>query len=115
MLRNTLSGCKVHSFSPPDNESCVGPPSIMLAIVIAIHKLPTFRDAGNTRLPLLPPLIQPQVIMPLGGIPKSDVRRIARRFGLPTAERAESMGVCFIGERGNFGDFVGESQCNLYR
>jgi tRNA-specific 2-thiouridylase len=42
----------------------------------------------------------------LGSIAKSDVRRLARYFGLPTAERAESMGVCFIGERGRFGDFV---------
>ena len=52
-----------------------------------------------------------QMVTPLGSIAKKDVRRLARYFGLPTAERAESMGVCFIGERGKFGDFVCTFHC----
>lgn len=45
-------------------------------------------------------------VFPLGGIRKEDVRRLAKFYNLPTADRAESMGVCFIGERGRFGDFI---------
>ena len=47
-----------------------------------------------------------QSVFPLGGIRKEDVRRLAKYYNLPTADRAESMGVCFIGERGRFGDFI---------
>lgn len=47
-----------------------------------------------------------QAVFPLADIPKHRVRGLARDFDLPTAERGESMGVCFIGERGKFGDFV---------
>lgn len=36
---------------------------------------------------------------PLAGLLKSEVRELARKFGLPTAERRESMGICFIGPR----------------
>jgi tRNA-uridine 2-sulfurtransferase len=36
---------------------------------------------------------------PLGGMLKSDVRRIAAEAGLPTASKKDSTGICFIGER----------------
>lgn len=49
-----------------------------------------------------------KAVFPLAGIPKPNVRDLARHFDLPTAEREESMGVCFIGERGKFGDFVSQ-------
>ncbi|EJT50951.1 tRNA (5-methylaminomethyl-2-thiouridylate)-methyltransferase [Trichosporon asahii var. asahii CBS 2479] len=49
-----------------------------------------------------------KAVFPLAGIPKPSVRDLARHFNLPTAEREESMGVCFIGERGKFGDFVSQ-------
>lgn len=49
-----------------------------------------------------------RAVFPLAGIPKPSVRDLARYFNLPTAEREESMGVCFIGERGKFGDFVSQ-------
>lgn len=35
---------------------------------------------------------------PVGGIPKSEVREIARKAGLPNAERKDSQGLCFIGK-----------------
>ena len=35
----------------------------------------------------------------MGELRKSDVRRIARELGLPTAEKRDSTGICFIGER----------------
>lgn len=36
---------------------------------------------------------------PLANTCKTDVRRLARLLGMPTAESEESMGLCFIGER----------------
>ncbi|TGK09977.1 tRNA 2-thiouridine(34) synthase MnmA [Leptospira fletcheri] len=38
------------------------------------------------------------VIFPLGGMTKPQVREIARRMGLPVAEKAESQEICFIPE-----------------
>ncbi len=37
-------------------------------------------------------------MFPLGEYTKTEVREMARRFNLPTAEREESMGICFVGE-----------------
>ena len=39
------------------------------------------------------------MLFPLGDLLKSDVREIARRAGLPVAEKKDSTGICFIGER----------------
>ncbi|MFA5006437.1 MAG: tRNA 2-thiouridine(34) synthase MnmA [Candidatus Izemoplasmatales bacterium] len=39
------------------------------------------------------------VLFPVGGLLKSEVRRIAREAGLPTAAKKDSTGICFIGER----------------
>ena len=38
------------------------------------------------------------VIFPIGHLLKSEVRSLAHKFGLPTAEKEESMGICFVGE-----------------
>jgi len=43
---------------------------------------------------------------PLGEIEKTDVRRIAREAGLPTHDKKDSTGICFIGER-DFREFLG--------
>ncbi|KLO19237.1 tRNA 5-methylaminomethyl-2-thiouridylate-methyltransferase [Schizopora paradoxa] len=43
---------------------------------------------------------------PLQHIPKSKVYEMAREFGLPTASREESMGICFVGERRHFSEFL---------
>jgi tRNA-specific 2-thiouridylase len=37
-------------------------------------------------------------LFPVGGLMKSEVRRLAREFGLPTAEKKDSQGICFIGK-----------------
>lgn len=37
-------------------------------------------------------------MFPLGQYTKDEVRELAQKFDLPTANRAESMGICFVGE-----------------
>ncbi|CAD6574901.1 MAG: hypothetical protein TREMPRED_001244 [Tremellales sp. Tagirdzhanova-0007] len=49
-----------------------------------------------------------RMICPIAEIAKPWVRRLAEYYNLPTAEREESMGLCFVGERANFGDFVAQ-------
>lgn len=44
-------------------------------------------------------------LFPLADIPKSEVRRIAKELNLVVAEKKDSTGVCFIGER-NFKEFL---------
>ncbi|MBO4359380.1 MAG: tRNA 2-thiouridine(34) synthase MnmA, partial [Eubacteriaceae bacterium] len=44
-------------------------------------------------------------LFPVGGMMKSEVRKIAAGLGLRTAEKKDSTGVCFIGER-NFKKFL---------
>ena len=44
-------------------------------------------------------------MFPLGNIEKSEVRRIANELGLSIANKKDSTGVCFIGER-NFKEFL---------
>ena len=40
-----------------------------------------------------------KVLFPVGGLEKSEVREIARQHGLATADKKDSTGICFIGER----------------
>jgi len=45
------------------------------------------------------------VLFPIGDMVKSDVREIAKEYDLITAEKKDSTGICFIGER-NFRNFL---------
>ena len=38
---------------------------------------------------------------------KKNVRELARKYNLPTANREESMGICFVGEKRKFDGFLG--------
>lgn len=40
-----------------------------------------------------------EAMFPVGGLTKGEIREIAREAGLPTSEKKDSTGVCFIGER----------------
>ena len=44
-------------------------------------------------------------MFPVGELQKSEVRRIAHEYGLITADKKDSTGICFIGER-NFKHFL---------
>src|SRR5690625_7794024 len=48
-----------------------------------------------------------KVLFPLGAMPKSKVREIAKAHNLATANKKDSTGICFIGER-NFKEFLSE-------
>ncbi len=48
-----------------------------------------------------------QVLFPIGGMPKEMVRSIAKKHNLAVAEKKDSTGICFIGER-NFRQFLSQ-------
>jgi len=59
-------------------------------------------DPGKDQSYFLHRLDQAQLartLFPVGHLPKTEVRAIARRIGLPNAAKRDSTGICFIGER----------------
>lgn len=48
-----------------------------------------------------------KVLFPVGHLPKKEVRNLARRYNLPTADKKDSTGICFIGKR-DFKPFVSQ-------
>jgi tRNA-specific 2-thiouridylase len=66
------------------------------------------KDRGKDQSYFLHQLGQEQLAatrFPLGGLQKDEVRRIAAEHGLRTAEKKDSTGICFIGER-DFREFL---------
>ncbi|EIN07014.1 5-methylaminomethyl-2-thiouridylate-methyltransferase [Punctularia strigosozonata HHB-11173 SS5] len=47
-----------------------------------------------------------RALFPIAHLKKDEVREIAKQAGLHTAEREESMGICFVGEKRRFSDFI---------
>ena len=39
-----------------------------------------------------------RIMFPVGGLKKSEVRKLAKKFGLPVAGKKDSQGICFLGE-----------------
>ena len=52
------------------------------------------------------------VLFPIGELEKSEVRKIAKEYELVTAEKKDSTGICFIGER-NFSKFLSNYLPNI--
>lgn len=48
-----------------------------------------------------------KVLFPVGALPKTEVRHIARLHSLATSDKKDSTGICFIGER-NFKNFLSQ-------
>jgi tRNA-specific 2-thiouridylase len=66
-----------------------------------IYKLYEAADPNKDQSYFLWTLGQQQLahcLFPVGGITKPEVREIARRAGLPTAEKKDSQGICFLGK-----------------
>lgn len=55
-----------------------------------------------------------QALFPIGHLTKPEVRALARQYDLPTASRRESMGICFVGKRGHFDEFLGTYILDYY-
>jgi tRNA-uridine 2-sulfurtransferase len=71
-----------------------------------LHKARDTAKDQSYFLHSVPPGEFAQVLMPLGELPKSEVRAHARRAGLPVFDKPDSTGICFIGER-PFREFLG--------
>ena len=73
------------------------------------HRLLRGRDDNKDQSYFLHALGQEQLastLFPVGELPKSEVRALAREAGLPTHAKKDSTGICFIGER-DFREFLG--------
>lgn len=73
-----------------------------------VHYLLKAKDQSKDQTYFLNQLSQDQldgVLFPLGKLDKSEVRAIADKYGLATARKKDSTGICFIGER-NFRNFL---------
>jgi tRNA (5-methylaminomethyl-2-thiouridylate)-methyltransferase (EC 2.1.1.61) len=74
------------------------------------YKLLRGTDRNKDQTYFLNQLSQRQLsktVFPLGQLTKREVREIARKAGLATAEKKDSTGICFIGER-NFKQFLSQ-------
>ncbi len=73
-----------------------------------VHRLLKAKDSNKDQTYFLNQLSQDQldgVLFPLQDLTKPQVREIALNYGLATAEKKDSTGICFIGER-NFRNFL---------
>lgn len=73
-----------------------------------VHYLLKAKDQNKDQTYFLNQLSQSQldnVLFPLGKLEKPEVRKIASEYGLASADKKDSTGICFIGER-NFRNFL---------
>ena len=79
--------CRKDSFTGPDGRT--------------VYRILAGSDPGKDQSYFLCQLSQEQLataLFPIGGLTKSDVRRIAREADLPSAEKKDSQGICFVGK-----------------
>ncbi|MCX6624527.1 MAG: tRNA 2-thiouridine(34) synthase MnmA, partial [Acidobacteria bacterium] len=72
------------------------------------HQMLRGRDASKDQTYFLFGLTQAQLartLFPLGGFTKPEVREMARRLGLPVAEKGDSQEICFVPD-GNYARFI---------
>lgn len=72
------------------------------------YYLATAQDPVKDQTDFLAQLTQEQLshlLFPLGDIPKSEVRLLAKEANLPNANRKDSQGICFLGKI-NYKDFI---------
>lgn len=70
-------------------------------VSVANYRLLTAKDTNKDQSYFLWTLTQEQLkhcLFPIGEYTKAEVREIARRAGLPNAEKKDSQGVCFLGK-----------------
>ena len=75
-----------------------------------VHYLMKAKDQNKDQTYFLNQVSQSQlnnVLFPLADLDKKEVRKIAEEYGLATASKKDSTGICFIGER-NFRKFLME-------
>jgi tRNA-uridine 2-sulfurtransferase len=70
-----------------------------------LHKGADEKKDQTYFLAAVDPSVFEHVLFPIGHLPKKEVREIAEKIGLVTADKKDSTGICFIGER-PFKDFV---------
>ncbi|MCI1779207.1 MAG: tRNA 2-thiouridine(34) synthase MnmA [Bacteroidales bacterium] len=66
-----------------------------------IYRIIAGDDKNKDQSYFLCQLTQEQIaraVFPIGGIDKPEVRRIAREAGLPSADKKDSQGICFVGK-----------------
>ena len=66
-----------------------------------LFQLMEVKDKNKDQTYFLHQLTQEQlsnVLFPIGSYIKPEVRKLAKKFNLPVADKEESMGICFIGE-----------------
>ncbi len=81
------------------------------------HRLLQAADPTKDQSYVLYTLTQEQlgyVHFPLGNLQKTEVRTLARTFGLPVADKAESQEICFVGKR-SYADFVAARRPDVAR
>jgi tRNA-specific 2-thiouridylase len=65
---------------------------------VLVHAADAFKDQSYFLCGVSRDALE-HVLLPLGQVPKEKVRALARTLGLPTADRRDSTGICFIGKR----------------
>ncbi len=71
------------------------------SILPTTYHLLTAADDNKDQTYFLHQLNQKQlqhILFPIGDYTKPEVRKLAKKFGLPNADKEESMGICFVGE-----------------
>ena len=77
-------------------------------IIEGVTFLATAKDPLKDQTDFLTQLTYPQIakaMFPIGHLMKSEVRDIAHRAKLPSADRKDSQGICFLGKI-NYNDFI---------